>query len=122
MIIYFGGIYNGKLDIVKKDTLVSEYFDISKNSLNEIQKFKVINNIDSIVKILMKANIDPLHYIKNLNLDDKIITFNINGNGVVPVEKFEREFRDACGNVYKYLIAKAEEVYKITYGLKERLK
>jgi len=122
MIIYFGGIFNGKLETVLKDTNIDVYFDIKKDNINDLLNFKIINDLDAVIRELMMCDIDPLTYIKKLDLKDKIIIFNINGNGVVPIEKFEREFRDNCGNVYKYLIANAKEVYKIIYGLKERLK
>lgn len=44
------------------------------------------------------------------------------GRGIVPMAAKDRAFRDACGRLYQALIAEAEEVTQIWYGIAKQLK
>ncbi|WHT48370.1 bifunctional adenosylcobinamide kinase/adenosylcobinamide-phosphate guanylyltransferase [Sporosarcina thermotolerans] len=44
------------------------------------------------------------------------------GRGIVPMDALQRALRDACGRLYQQLIAQADEVTRIWYGLPQTLK
>ncbi len=124
MIFYFGGKYNGKLDLVLKKYNKSLYFDIKKNNLSNLFNFEIINNIDEIVNYLLINKIDPISFISN-NLEkikNKVIIGNIITNGVVPIEKHLRLLRDNVGSVFKLITSHSEEVFQVYYGIEVKIK
>jgi adenosyl cobinamide kinase/adenosyl cobinamide phosphate guanylyltransferase len=122
MEFYIGGKYNGKLDYVLNKYKKNEYFDITKDSVDTIVNYDIINNIDNVVLFLLQKGEDPIKYLKRLSFDNKIIIGNIITNGVVPISKLHRELRDEVGSLYKYFVSISEVTYKIIYGIEVKLK
>lgn len=52
----------------------------------------------------------------------EIISMDEVGCGVVPVERKEREYREAVGRCGQILAAEAEQVYRVTCGIPLRIK
>ncbi|AOV08864.1 bifunctional adenosylcobinamide kinase/adenosylcobinamide-phosphate guanylyltransferase [Sporosarcina ureilytica] len=44
------------------------------------------------------------------------------GRGIVPIDKNERQLRDSCGRLYQKLVAEAEEVIQVWYGIPKKIK
>ncbi len=44
------------------------------------------------------------------------------GCGVVPVDAFEREYRECCGRINSCFAAKAEQVFRVVCGIGVRIK
>ncbi|KFZ26730.1 MAG: adenosylcobinamide kinase/adenosylcobinamide-phosphate guanylyltransferase [Candidatus Izimaplasma bacterium HR2] len=122
MEFYIGGKYNGKLEYVLNKYKKNEYFDISKDSVDAILDYDIINNIDDVVLFLLQKDEDPIKYLKKLSFDNKIIIGNIITNGVVPINKLHRELRDDVGSLYKYLVSVSDSTYNIIYGIEVKLK
>lgn len=53
---------------------------------------------------------------------DAVITCDEVGNGVVPIEKEERNYRDVTGRTLIELAKNSEEVYRVICGLGQKLK
>lgn len=123
MILVFGGAYNGKLNFVK------EKFNISNEDIftvnNELKDFnidfskKVINNFHKFTYKLSLENIDALEYIiKNLGLfENKIIVCDDISQGIVPLKKEDRFWRENTGRCLQYISEKSETVYRVFCGI-----
>ena len=122
MEFYIGGKYNGKIEYVLNKYQKKEYFDISKDSVDAILDYDIINNIDNVVLFLLRKGEDPIKYLKRLSFDDKIIIGNTITNGVVPINKLHRKLRDDVGSLYKYLVSISDSTYNIIYGIEVKLK
>ena len=44
------------------------------------------------------------------------------GNGIVPIEAFEREYRERTGRILVELAKKAEEVERVICGIGQKIK
>ena len=44
------------------------------------------------------------------------------GRGIVPMEAQQRQLRDTCGRLYQRLLAEADEVTRIWYGIPQIIK
>ena len=123
MILVFGGAYNGKLNFVK------EKFNISNEDIftvnNDLKDFnidfskKVINNFHKFTYKLSLENIDALEYIiKNLGLfENKIIVCDDISQGIVPLKKEYRFWRENTGRCLQYISEKSETVYRVFCGI-----
>lgn len=124
MILIFGGAYNGKLEFVKEKYKVdykdvffctNENLSFEKKVLSGLHIFTkscVFNNINSL-EILEKK----IHILKN-----KIIICDEINSGIVPIDKLDRAWREETGRVLQLLTKNADEVYRIFFGLEEKLK
>ncbi len=121
MDFYIGGKYNGKITHVLDKYGIKSYFDINKDDIYKIPSFRIINNVDEIIAYIMKNNIEETILLSLLKKDHVIIG-NIITNGVVPIDRFNRQLRDETGIMFKKIVEMSDKVYKITYGLEQLLK
>ena len=110
MILVFGGAYNGKLSCVK------EKFNISD------EEVLTLNNIDNFQNLTYKMSLenqDPLKYIlENESLfKDKIIISDDICEGIVPLKKEDRIWRENTGKCLQYLSKNSKEVYRVFCGI-----
>ena len=54
--------------------------------------------------------------------DDLIIISDEVGNGIVPLEPFEREYRERVGRILVRLAERAEEVERVICGIAQKIK
>ena len=54
--------------------------------------------------------------------DDLIIISDEIGNGIVPLEPFEREYRERVGRILVQLAERAEEVERVICGMAQKIK
>lgn len=104
-------------------------FDFEKNFnfINNINKKKermLLINIHIGVRNLMKdeINVNEFFTSKLEFLKPCIIIGNEIGSGVIPVDKFERRWRDETGLLYQWIASEAEIVDRVWAGLALRLK
>ena len=124
MILIFGGAYNGKLEFIKERYNISnEDIFFCRNANLEYDK-KVICGVHIFTKACITNNIKPLEYLKNnINLlNDKIILCDEINSGIVPMEKIDRDWREETGRVIQFLSKNSSEVYRIFFGIEEKLK
>lgn len=77
---------------------------------------------DRIREALM-AGEDPEAVTKTILADPPdIITLDEVGCGIVPLEKSERDYREAVGHAGQMLAAAAETVYRVQCGIAVRIK
>ena len=124
MILIFGGSYNGKLEYCRKKYNLKDkdiFFCTDENI--DFSK-KVICGLHIFIRSCIEKNINSMKYIED-NIEkfkDKIILCDENNSGIVPLKREDRIFREECGQSMQYLSSKAQEVYRIFFGLQEKLK
>lgn len=106
-----GGFSQGKKAFCKKQFGEAEIWEdfekYVKESLTQGKDFKKIQ--DEVIERLKKSP------------DIKIISTET-GCGIVPVEEFDRKWREVTGRLLCFLAEKAEGVYRVTCGIGVRIK
>jgi adenosyl cobinamide kinase/adenosyl cobinamide phosphate guanylyltransferase len=127
MKLIIGGYAQGKL------TYVINKYNIEKNKIwdselpKDTEKLSdtiVINNLNNWIKLQIKNNGNPEDKITNFinNYPDCIIISDEIGNGIVPIDKFEREYRERTGRIQIELARKATEVERVICGIGQKIK
>ena len=93
-------------------------------ALEELKQADLITNIHEGVKNLMRREIDPVKYfLERFEIfQHSILIGDEIGSGIIPIEKFERQWRDTTGILYQELAARSETVIYIWSGLPLKLK
>jgi adenosylcobinamide kinase / adenosylcobinamide-phosphate guanylyltransferase len=130
--IYIGGAHNGKREFVRQWLIEQEKHNvqwIEGNCLDNPDNFDGTQTIvvAGIEKWLAETNLSEeaaIKYVMNCiaqNRDTVFILTDI-GRGIVPMDAGQRKLRDACGRLYQRLMAEADDVTRIWYGLAKPLK
>lgn len=145
MILVIGGAYQGKAEYVKEQLLaeLSEQFPDTEYVVENAWHLKV--------KEQMKAGIDPMDAARKLlemtegnpkseggqesekSREDAacgpsrkgkrlVVICDEVGYGVVPVDAFERAFREKTGRVCCYFAKEAQQVIRVVCGVGKRIK
>ena len=127
MKLIIGGYAQGKLSAAlcacegRKTVVWEEEF---KQEDYEEDTVLIINRLHVWVRKCLEEERNPEMELKAV-LDahpNCIIICDEIGNGIVPMEPFEREYRERTGRILIMLANLAEEVERITCGLKQKLK
>jgi adenosylcobinamide kinase/adenosylcobinamide-phosphate guanylyltransferase len=98
--------------------------DLKCCNINEALSADIIINIQEAVKSMLLLGESPSDYFK-VNIDkfkDKILIGNEIGCDIVPIDAFEREWRDETGWVYQFLGSNAKRVDRVWAGIGQILK
>ena len=109
MIFIVGGAYQGKTEYAR---------------LNYGTDYRIINGYHLKVRQQLEQGDDPLEEVKKILAESEklvIISDDI-GCGLVPVDAFERRYREASGRVNCYLAKEAEQVIRMVCGVPARIK
>lgn len=73
---------------------------------------------------MMRQGEDPQEEIRRLQQEHSrlIVTVNELGCGIVPIDAFDREWREVTGRICCDLAKRAQAVYRMTCGISTRLK
>lgn len=111
MIFIIGGAYQGKTAYAK-DRFGEEY--------------RILNQYHLKVKEQLKQGLNPMEEASRLleagETETLIIISDEIGYGLVPVDAFERAYREQTGRVHCFLAAKAEQVIRVVCGVGNRIK
>lgn len=127
MKLVIGGYAQGKLNYVlgKYDVEASKIFDgeIPEN-IEEEQGTVVINYFHNWVRKNIAYDGCPEKEIFEFveKYPNCVIISDEIGNGIVPVEAFEREYRERTGRILVHLAKKAEEVERVICGIGQKIK
>lgn len=147
MKLVIGGYAQGKLDFVLSENrlgdyciydgklLDTEYFDTESSHvelINEEQiqesvrngKTVILNHFHKWMRANIKAGINAEQEILDFieKVPDCIVISDEIGNGIVPLDSFEREYRERTGRILVKLAAKADEVVRVTCGIGQKIK
>ena len=137
MRLVIGGAAQGKLEVAKK-LVQSGYnkdnvqiasktmiiMDETYNKVEDLYGATIINHYHLIIKRLLKEKQDPeliMEEIISKNPDVYIVSTEI-GYGIVPMDAFEREYRERTGRICCKIAEKANEVYRVLCGIEVRIK
>ncbi len=140
MILIVGGISQGKHDFCKNrfpDAEVIDHYEErirreleeGKDPLYEAEKW--LNEVSGAKVMCDDADIAASFRGKTSNaytetIDESsgqfVIIMNEVGSGVVPMDKGEREWREAVGRVSCLFAKKADRVYRLIAGIPQKLK
>lgn len=122
VILIIGGMAQGKLNYVLGRTGFTEK-DVARD-LRSAKQRPVLYGLHDIIAGLLKEGRDPEREIGELIAvnSDIIVICNELGCGVVPIDPFERLWRDCVGRVCCSLAGKARRVERILCGLPMVLK
>lgn len=109
MILVVGGAYQGKTAYVK------EHYG---------EDYRVLNCFQEQVRSWLEQGLDPMEETKKLPLsEDKLVIITDElGCGLVPVDAFERNYREQHGRVCCELAKKAECVIRVLCGIGTQIK
>ena len=127
MKLVIGGYAQGKLNYVlqKYDMEISKILDgeIQEN-IGAQKGIVVINHLHHWIKSRIAQDGCPEEEIFAFveNYPNCVIISDEIGNGIVPIEAFEREYRERTGRILVELAKKAEEVERVICGIGQKIK
>ncbi len=127
MKLVIGGTAQGKLEYVllKHDVQKNMVWDgVLPNDRELNGNIVIINHLHQWIKNCMLSGGCPEDEIMSF-LDcneDCIIICDEIGNGIVPIDPFEREYRERTGRILVQLAMRAEEVERIICGIGQKIK
>lgn len=88
------------------------------------EKYQLINQYHLRVKEQLQEGKDPLAEAEKLlnKTENCVIISDEIGYGLVPIDKFERLYRETSGRVNCYLAGQAEQVIRVVCGIGNRIK
>ncbi|RDY33130.1 bifunctional adenosylcobinamide kinase/adenosylcobinamide-phosphate guanylyltransferase [Lachnotalea glycerini] len=125
MIFVTGGAFQGKTEFVKEHFNIQEQ-EIVDGCLCEYHKIyhaRVINHFEGLLLRLLKENKSVSKVIEDLLWENKnaiIISTEI-GCGLVPVDTFEREYRETVGRSCCQIVKNANQVYRVHCGIATKI-
>ncbi len=124
MKLIIGGAFQGKLDYAKKLYPDTEWTDGSECALEEIATCSAMNCFHLFVRRWMKAGRNKEELIDTLRKRDRelILICDEVGCGLVPVDAFEREYREAVGRICTAFANRADRVDRVVCGIGTQIK
>ncbi len=123
MIFVFGGEYSGKSDYVRDNfgvKLIEEH-DVLYERLSTAA---AVRDFHLRIRGYLMEGRNVFEEVDKLLIQnpDIIIISNEIGCGVVPIDKFDRSYRETVGRVNCYLAQKAETVIRVVCGIGVKIK
>lgn len=120
MKLIIGGRCQGKLEYALKTYGLTEN-DVSKEAL---EPKPIIYNLHIYIKNSLKKGIDTEKEILDFadKYPDTIFICDQLGCGIVPIEPFDREWRDKTGRICCLLAVKADRVIRVIAGIGQIIK
>lgn len=109
MIFVVGGAYQGKKEYALKE-FGKEYKIVNDYHLKVRNQLKEEKNIFEEAEKILSEN------------DNIVIISNELGCGIVPVDPFEREYREQNGRINCFLAKRADKVIRVICGVGVRIK
>ena len=125
MILVFGGAYQGKKEFVFRT------FGLTENDIEYAGgpswvpgDKKVISGLELFIRSCAEEGVSVEEKLEGMmnNLKDKIVIINDISQGIVPMDKVDRLWREENGRAMNLLARKAEEVYRVFCGIESRIK
>lgn len=106
-----------------------EYTKIDTAEINIIKSdstntIVIINHLHTFIKTSMQRGENPKESILDFitKYPDCILISDEIGNGIVPMDAFEREYREQTGRILIELAKEAEEVTRVICGIGQKIK
>ena len=125
MILIFGGAYQGKKEFALRS------FDLRENDIEYAGDIdwvpgdkKIVAGLEDFVRLCAEGGVSAVEKLEEMGraFDDKIVIITDISQGIVPMDKTERHWREENGRAMVFLASKAEEVYRVFCGMESRIK
>ena len=132
MKLVIGGYVQGKLDYVLDGNRLTNFCIVDGELPNAEQlqwaedngKTVIVNHFHAWMRAGIRqgknAEQEILDFIKNV--PDSIVISDEIGNGIVPLDNFEREYRERTGRILVKLAEQADEVVRVICGIGQKIK
>lgn len=128
--LVIGGFAQGKLQYVQKQYENQEY-EVFDGELPKVQpgSVQIVNHVHDWIKAQLQNGKAPEEELEAWltsvrlceGLDCVLISDEI-GNGIVPMQQKEREYRERTGRILINLAKEADEVVRVVCGIGQRIK
>ncbi len=132
MKLVIGGYSQGKLDYVLKEGIWTDFniFDGELPDMEQLQeamdngKIVIINHFHEWMRASILQRRNPEQEIQEFvsNIPNSIVISDEIGNGIVPIDSFEREYRERTGRILVKLAEQADEVVRVICGIGQKIK
>lgn len=128
MELYIGGYEQGKLEYVLQKHKGEDLEVIDGKFMSEWEsktdKKVVLNHFHSLIKRMLEKGENPRQQMESFIKEHPncIIICDEVGNGIVPMEQEERDYRERFGRIQIELAARAERVERVICGIGQRIK
>lgn len=126
MILVTGGAFQGKKEYVAAQFKITrdEMVDGEHCRWEELRSCRCLFHFHLLVKRMMQngEDISDLCEILMEENPELIIVTNELGYGIVPMERFDREYRERCGRICCELAREAKEVHRVICGIGQVIK
>lgn len=121
MRMIIGGVCQGKLDYGKRLYPDISWVDGNECGFDELKRCKGIYNFHLYIRRMLQAHnemvlSETMTRLPGINPDIIIISEEI-GYGIVPVDSFERRFREQVGRICTELAAHSDRVDRVICGI-----
>lgn len=119
MILIIGGAYQGKLAYARKEYPEIAWIDGRECEVEELYVCQGIHHFHAYIERMMKKGLcvrDLACRIPLRNPEVVIVSDEI-GCGIIPVDPFEREYREMTGRICTELAADAKKVCRVVCGI-----
>ena len=121
MILIIGGMFQGKKEYVRSrfGLEVKDMADGSVCSYEELFRCRGIFHFHEWIRRMLQENRDLTNLAGRLEKENPqiIIISNELGYGVVPVDSFDREYREAAGRICTRIARSAVSVHRVVCGI-----
>lgn len=123
MILIFGGAYQGKLDYAKENFHLNKICDCTVAAEPDLS-VDCLCNTEEFVMNCVKAGIEAREWFeaREEQWKDKVIVVTDVSQGVVPIDRDVRAFREMNGRLMVYLAGKADRVIRVFCGIGKDMK
>lgn len=129
MILVIGGRYQGKEAFAREKAAIGEdaYMlcaDGRKDELKKALSAPLVLHLEGFIRQLMERGEDPEDFFCRLleKNGGAVVTADEIGSGIVPVDPFDREYREVYGRLCQRAAAESEAVYRVVCGIGMRIK
>lgn len=126
MHIIFGGAFNGKRQYVKEH-FVDARFGWHEAELPEPGQAAVIAGVEQWIRQQLEKGRSEQAILATVgqlvdSSGQRIWVLTDISRGIVPIDVFERNWRDVTGRTYQYLFGQADHITRIWYGIPQTIK
>ena len=125
MVLIFGGAYQGQREYALKRFSLNSGDVYECGGKPELDfSCSAVFGLECFTRACAKNGVDAAAYLRENGerLCDKIIVSDDYSGGIVPVDAFEREWRETHSRALTALAAQADEVVRLFCGLPARIK
>lgn len=124
MILITGGAFQGKLEFAK--TLKEQAVVVEGEMLNmeNAKQADIVSHFHLYIRKLLEEGKEPKESVIELLKENPHLIVEVTemGCGIVPVEAFDRNFREMTGRICCEIGKQADAVYRVTCGIGTRIK